>query len=190
MALVKCPECEKVVSTQAKICPYCGYPLKTHKLDELKQKLSQRKKLVAITCGTIAVVIFALLYIATTLTPYEKLAIENCNMLKGMLKSPDSFKLYDDILIYESDDYGTIMYIPYAGSNSFRAEVRALAQFANSTDYVGDYHEKERDDFYSDREYNDYILIGGAYALALAQGDSEFSNLIHINSEKIMSKID
>ena len=27
MALIKCPECGKDVSTQAKACPHCGYPL-------------------------------------------------------------------------------------------------------------------------------------------------------------------
>ena len=28
MALIKCPECGKEVSTAAKTCPHCGYPLK------------------------------------------------------------------------------------------------------------------------------------------------------------------
>ena len=27
MSLVKCPECGKEVSTEAKLCPHCGYPL-------------------------------------------------------------------------------------------------------------------------------------------------------------------
>jgi len=29
MALIKCPECEKMVSDKAKACIHCGYPLKT-----------------------------------------------------------------------------------------------------------------------------------------------------------------
>lgn len=190
MALIKCPECEKDVSTQAKICPYCGYRLKPHKLDELKQKLYQRKKLVAITCGAIAVVIIALLYIGTALTPYEKLAIENCNTLKGMLKSPDSFKVYGDILVREDSDYGTIMFIPYSGANSFGADVHSVAQFSNGTNYVGNYDELDRDDFDTDQEYNDYLLIGFSYAYDLAFGDGEFSDFTHIDSSKIMRKID
>ena len=28
MALIKCPECGKDVSTAAEACPHCGYPLK------------------------------------------------------------------------------------------------------------------------------------------------------------------
>ena len=190
MALIKCPECDREISSQARVCPNCGYHLKSNRAERVLHKISEKKKLIAFILSVIVIAIIALCVYSNTLTPHEKLAVENCNTLKSMLKSPDSFKLYDDILIYESDDYGIIMYIPYAGSNSYGAEVQALAQFANGTDYVGDYNEKDRDDFYSDSEYNDYILIGGPYALALAQGDSEFSNLIHIDSEKIMSKID
>lgn len=36
MALIKCPECSKEVSTEAKICPHCGYPLE--KDEEIKPK--------------------------------------------------------------------------------------------------------------------------------------------------------
>ena len=28
MALIKCPECGKDVSSEAASCPYCGYPIK------------------------------------------------------------------------------------------------------------------------------------------------------------------
>lgn len=31
MALIKCPECGKEVSTAAEVCPHCGYPLKKQK---------------------------------------------------------------------------------------------------------------------------------------------------------------
>ena len=27
MALIKCPECSKDVSTSAQVCPHCGYPI-------------------------------------------------------------------------------------------------------------------------------------------------------------------
>jgi uncharacterized membrane protein YvbJ len=30
MSLVPCPECGKIVSDQAFICPHCGYPLHPH----------------------------------------------------------------------------------------------------------------------------------------------------------------
>lgn len=39
MALIKCPECNREVSDQAKICPHCGY-----KLTKIKRKISRAKK--------------------------------------------------------------------------------------------------------------------------------------------------
>lgn len=190
MALIKCPECEKEVSTQAKVCPNCGYRLKEWKIEEFGRKLYQKRRLAAVVCGAIVVAVVAMLLYANTLTPYEKLAVENCNTLKGMLKSPDSFKLNDDILVYEDSDYGTIMFIPYSGANSYGADIRSVAQFSNGTDYAGDYDELDRDDFYTDKEYNDYLLIGFPYAYALAVGDDEFSEFTHIDANKIMHKID
>lgn len=32
MALIKCPECEKEISTYAETCPHCGYPIKKNEL--------------------------------------------------------------------------------------------------------------------------------------------------------------
>lgn len=34
MALTKCPECGKEVSTSAETCPHCGYPLKVNQADK------------------------------------------------------------------------------------------------------------------------------------------------------------
>lgn len=28
MALIRCPECDKEVSSEARVCPHCGYPLR------------------------------------------------------------------------------------------------------------------------------------------------------------------
>ena len=38
MALIKCPECGKEVSTAAEACPHCGYPLKSRKPTEYETK--------------------------------------------------------------------------------------------------------------------------------------------------------
>ncbi len=32
MSLVKCPECEKDISVEIKICPHCGWPVKTENI--------------------------------------------------------------------------------------------------------------------------------------------------------------
>ena len=41
MALIKCPECQKEISEQAKACPHCGYPInssKSEKKEEVKHE--------------------------------------------------------------------------------------------------------------------------------------------------------
>lgn len=52
MALIKCPECGKEISDQAKTCPNCGYKLKRH----LKLNIKNRKIYINIACGAAVVV--------------------------------------------------------------------------------------------------------------------------------------
>ena len=52
MALITCPECNREVSDQAKLCPHCGY-----KLPRTKKELSpiQKKKLALVIVGVVLV---------------------------------------------------------------------------------------------------------------------------------------
>ena len=45
MALIKCPECKKEISSKAKSCPNCGYPI-----NEKENKKDSRIKFVAAKC--------------------------------------------------------------------------------------------------------------------------------------------
>ena len=36
MSLIKCPECQKDISDSAKICPNCGYSLKSKYIKSIK----------------------------------------------------------------------------------------------------------------------------------------------------------
>ena len=49
MALIKCPECQKDVSTAAETCPHCGYPLKNA---QSSQPVSYETKTVTISYWT------------------------------------------------------------------------------------------------------------------------------------------
>lgn len=48
MALTKCPECGKEVSTLASTCPHCGYPLKGN--GQTEKPVSYETKIVNIRC--------------------------------------------------------------------------------------------------------------------------------------------
>ena len=57
MALIKCPECGKEISSETKNCPNCGCPIKK---DDNKKK---SKMLAAVILNTLAVVIPVLFFI-------------------------------------------------------------------------------------------------------------------------------
>lgn len=45
MALIKCPECQKTISSRAKVCPNCGYNVKSEfKKIEQEEKLRQAQE--------------------------------------------------------------------------------------------------------------------------------------------------
>lgn len=75
MALIKCPECNKEVSTAATICPHCGYPINnSHKEDypkpidkswttkwKNKAKVTRRNWLIALLCSLVILGVFIIL---------------------------------------------------------------------------------------------------------------------------------
>ena len=62
MALIKCPECSKDVSTSASACPHCGYPLKNvnhyppNRASRLIEKEHDRKYKQMIAGGIISLI--------------------------------------------------------------------------------------------------------------------------------------
>ena len=43
MALIKCPECEGQVSSQAPSCPTCGHPINTAMVQQQPQQMTQHQ---------------------------------------------------------------------------------------------------------------------------------------------------
>lgn len=41
MALIRCPECKHEVSTEAKVCPHCGFPIKEYIDKKVEEKLEK-----------------------------------------------------------------------------------------------------------------------------------------------------
>ena len=66
MALIECPECKQQVSSEAKSCPHCGYPLKQKVIEEKPKDDEKRKSFtVGYRCGPggiIAAVIIILIF--------------------------------------------------------------------------------------------------------------------------------
>ncbi len=71
MALIKCPECEKDVSTEAVTCPHCGYPLKKDETNEPKYE----QKTIKLFCP------FGQYQLKNKLQPYIDDKWEVCSMV-------------------------------------------------------------------------------------------------------------
>jgi ribosomal protein L37E len=56
MSLIKCPECGKEVSNQAKQCMHCGYTLKHHKLTEINLNISKQMKIITCIFGIVCII--------------------------------------------------------------------------------------------------------------------------------------
>ena len=68
MALIKCPECEKEISDQAKYCPSCGYGLNSMSVEDKK---NIKKIGLAIIGVAVAIVLIAVIYDACTISAEE-----------------------------------------------------------------------------------------------------------------------
>lgn len=68
MALIKCPECNKEISDQAKFCPSCGYGLNSMSVEEKKNI----KQIVGAIIGVVvAIILIAVIYDACTISAEE-----------------------------------------------------------------------------------------------------------------------
>ena len=69
MALIECPECKKMISDQAKVCPECGYPIKGKTTNVKISKLSKNK----VTAVVIAIaVVIALIITVPKIRNYQE----------------------------------------------------------------------------------------------------------------------
>ena len=133
MALIKCPECGKEISDQAKSCPGCGKPI------EIKESTTNRtnKRKIILICGVIIVLLSVLvitLLLVFRKTPLEK-RVEKCRQILSDMegdyefvdavcfkRSKNACYLQDSSKIPEDTWYLTLIvykkdYIQYAGFN-------------------------------------------------------------------------
>lgn len=120
MAFIKCPECGKEISEQAKVCPECGYPIakliKEKKEKENKQKKQLKKeenrrkneqriasfKKIGILCLAIIVIAAIAIYFVTGNKRKYSKAIE----LYNQKNYEEAIKLFSDLNEYENaEDY-------------------------------------------------------------------------------------
>lgn len=189
-----CSECGKEVSFDATECPYCGCPLEDDEKEIKIQSIKKIKKTVITIAVIVAIAIIAFVlvkFIGSSLNEDEQLAYQNAVGLKEMMKSPDSFKLYDEFFILKHhDDDGNVDYtytiFKYGGANGYGTIITDEAIFRDG-EYIMDYADEPDED---DRDYMKQLEAKANLALyILSGGDNDTWERIDIDVEKIKKKM-
>lgn len=190
-----CSECGIPVENFDKFCPKCGHSLSKN-VESAKTAVrsheiwTKHKKIIFIAVAIIAMALGAFLLKQFLMDSNETLAYKNCLALKAMMKDPDSFKLYDNIVILERSGYGdtdatfTYTVIEYGGANSYGGIIKSTAIFVGNR-YLSDYDELAKDK--SSASYTEELRAW--LALKEFQNGDDGTKVIEINTDKMKSKL-
>lgn len=189
-----CSECGKLIPGDVEVCPFCGCPVEQEKkIDimsaQITDKVKKHKKPIIIIAA-IAAVILLVNFIGSGLNEHEQLAYQNAVEMKEMMKNPDSFKLYDEMLLLEKyDENGELLYtytiFEYGGTNGYGAMTKDEAVFKDG-DYIMDYADDPDKD---DNNYMEQLLTRMDLISFKMTGESDQWKLIEVDVEKIKDKM-
>ena len=189
-----CSECGKEVDISATECPYCGCPLDEEE-KEVKQQKTKKIKKIIIPVAIIAIIaiigVVAINIMKSSLNEDEQLAYQNATELQGMMRNPDSFKLYDEFFILKHhDDNGSVDYtytvFKYGGANGYGAITTDEAIFRDG-EYIMDYADEPDED---DRDYMKQLEAKANLAMyILAGSDNDTWERVDIDVTKIKHKM-
>lgn len=195
-----CTECGKKISAEAKECIFCGYPIEPEKtinaaLIKISEKVKKNKKPFIIIAVIIAVAIIIGLvcnFVGSILTEEELIAYQNAVEMKEMMRDPDSFKLYDEmILLKHFDENGendyTYTIFKYAGTNGYGATVTEQAIFKGD-EYIMDYADDPNDEEDPETSIKQWLVQRDIAEYRLI-GDCDEWQKVDINVEKIKDKM-
>jgi DNA-directed RNA polymerase subunit RPC12/RpoP len=137
MAMVKCSECGKQISSKVKKCPHCGY--------RQKQKITINKKLII---GLLIVFVLGVgVFIAYNNRPLnstEKKVVLVLNDYKPRLKNPSSIQVFDIRCTESYDNDNNLkldVYVDTSGQNGFGGNTRDIIYYTvdsnNKVEFVG-----------------------------------------------------
>lgn len=108
MALITCPECQRDISEQARLCPNCGFRLKPSGQDRLKAfacrwkgATKQQRTMGAVAAAVLLLVLGLISPYGKTLflTPQEKYAVIAAKAVQDGLLNPQSMELLE-VIVY------------------------------------------------------------------------------------------
>ena len=133
MALIKCPECQKLISDTIDTCPRCGYKITPEKLEELRreQERNQRKeKRMQKGCGIGCLsvfVLFMIIFLCPSHHPrdWEIVGTQEWAQWKARswlienLNDPGSLEIIRWSAVAKTDEGYFLLRVKYRAKNSF-----------------------------------------------------------------------
>lgn len=131
-----------------------------------------------------------------SLNKYERMAYQQCLEMKNMLKNPDSFRLYDDMVFlqhYDEDGYNDYTYFifEYGGTNGFGAMIKSGAIFKDG-EFIMDDNDDIDDDDYDTYRKREVMTDLSEFKYYMEHGktlDDESWKIIEVNVNKIKKKM-
>jgi len=200
MALINCPECGTEISDTAEKCIHCGYINRIVETKNTPKSQKRFKKIIVIAAILIIISITALLLInmlIPSLSNEEKIAYENALTMQKMLKSPDSFKLYDEMYIIKCFDEEqnlrcTYTVFEYGGANSYGVILKSTALFQDD-EYIMEFiYRPDNSDYEDLSEKEQAALAEVNWVLFLINNYNPIEpkyELINIDVEKISKEM-
>lgn len=198
MAMIQCPECGKEILADAQECPFCGCPIELEKnenptVTQIAEKAKKNKKpliLIAMVVVIAIIVGVVVSFVGSILNEDEQLAYQNALKMQSMMRDPDSFKLYDEMLLLKhfdengENDY-TYTIFKYGGANGYGAITTDEAIFKDG-EYIMDYADEPDED---DSDYLEQLAVKMDLLLWQISGDGDSWKLVEIDIEKIKEKM-
>lgn len=190
-----CHECGKEISIGTEECPFCGFPLEVDDLSVIPEpkKAIKRKNLIIVATVIIiltCIIGFTFHYINSSLSEDEQFAYQNALKMQSMMKNPDSFKLYDEMVLLKkfSEDGSlkcTYTIFKYGGTNTYGAFLTDEAIFKDHQYLMNYADEPDKDS----SDYVDQLQAKLDITKYLLEGDSDRLKMIEIDIEKVKNKM-
>lgn len=191
-----CYECGKEISVETEECPFCGCPLEVDDLSVIpKPKKAIKGKKLIIVATVILILTFITYsyfnYINLSLNEDEQFAYQNALKMQSMMKNPDSFKLYDEMVLLKkfSEDGSlrcTYTIFKYGGTNIYGALLTDEAIFKDHQYLMNYTDEPDKDS----SDYVDQLQAKLDITKYLLEGDSDRLKMVEIDIEKVKKKME
>lgn len=177
MALIKCPECGKEISDQAKECKYCGYPIKISKKKNINNKIIVSALAIVFIIGVIFFAANKLHKIHPYEIKYGNEVISYYDSEDEILQLSSSIEIRSKLMFWD-DSYPISVYIDRGKIRMINIESEDVTVYGNIS--VGDNISKIANTFDYEQEVNN-----GLYTVLFSNNKEVDENSVEYNDNNL-----